>query len=182
MISNGTGTATAISYKGPDTTTATNLPITYTSGSPGVCTVDPTGKITVLTSGNCTITARQPGNDSYEAATDVSRTFVVTGPPSITTDSLPNGTYGSSYTTKLAATGGTSPYSKFTLASGTLPAGPTLADDGTISGTPTAATSQPISLEFTVTDSAAVTSVKKLFTITINKVMVTVTAGSYTRT
>ncbi|MBE0710962.1 MAG: putative Ig domain-containing protein [Candidatus Aminicenantes bacterium] len=53
----------------------------------------------------------------------------------VTTDWLPNGTEGQTYTQILGATGGTSPYT-WSLYSGVLPDGLTLAPNGTLSGTP----------------------------------------------
>ncbi len=63
----------------------------------------------------------------------------------ISPDSLPGGTVGSSYSQSLTASGGTAPYT-FTQ-TGNLPDGLTLGSDGTISGTPI----QTGSYNFTVT-------------------------------
>jgi len=52
-----------------------------------------------------------------------------------TTSPLPNGTSGVSYSTTLAATGGTPSYT-WALISGALPTGLTLSSNGTITGTP----------------------------------------------
>ncbi|MFI4879949.1 MAG: beta strand repeat-containing protein [Steroidobacterales bacterium] len=68
----------------------------------------------------------------------------------ITTSSLPNGRVGASYTTTLAAAGGTGAYT-WLLTSGTLPAGLTFSA-GTISGTPNA-TASATPLTFKVMDS-----------------------------
>jgi hypothetical protein len=65
---------------------------------------------------------------------------------SITTNSLPNGTYGASYNQAIAATEAGSSSFTFSLLAGTLPTGLTLAGDGTLSGTPRA----PGSFSFTV--------------------------------
>ena len=46
-----------------------NLPITYTSSSPYVATVDANGKVTLKSWGKTTITASYPGNDQYKPAT-----------------------------------------------------------------------------------------------------------------
>ena len=85
--------------------------------------------------------------------------------PSITTNTLPNGTVGVVYSQTLAATGGTTPYT-WTIASGTLPAGLSLSASGVISGTPTTA-GGPTSVTFKVTDSTGATATKAL-SITIN--------------
>lgn len=69
-----------------------------------------------------------------DATQDV--TILVVDPLVVTTTSLPNATYGSTYAATLAASGGVPPYT-WTVSSGGLPAGLTLAPDGTISGSPT---------------------------------------------
>jgi hypothetical protein len=63
------------------TATATSgLPVEFATTTPPVCTVS--GRtVTLIAAGSCTITAGQPGNDNYAAATTVSRTFAVTVPP-----------------------------------------------------------------------------------------------------
>jgi hypothetical protein len=86
---------------------------------------------------------------------------------SISTSSLPSGTYGVAYSTPLAATGGTGTYSSWALTAGTLPSGLSLnTTTGVISGTP-AATASATSLTFTVTDSQPTTSVGKVLALTI---------------
>ncbi|MBL8211354.1 MAG: putative Ig domain-containing protein [Bryobacterales bacterium] len=55
---------------------------------------------------------------------------------SITTTSLPSGTYNAPYSQTLAASGGSTPYT-FGLASGVLPQGVNLQPNGTIAGVPT---------------------------------------------
>ncbi|CAN7553000.1 DUF4347 domain-containing protein [Acidovorax sp. LjRoot117] len=58
-------------------TSDSGLSPTFTSGSPGSCSITPGGALTFLTAGNCTINADQAGNGSYLAATQVTRTFAV---------------------------------------------------------------------------------------------------------
>ena len=172
-ITNGSGTAGA--------TASSGLTVTYVSQTPDVCTVTSSGSIQVLSAGVCTLTASQPGNVDYEPALDVSISFNVTpGPPVVTTSSLPNGTYGTAYSTSLAAGAGTGVYSSYALVSGTLPAGLTFNSNGTITGTPTAATVSAVTLGFTVTDSGNTTSVTKSLTLTIARATLTVTAPSPT--
>ena len=63
------------------------------------------------------------------------------------TSSLPQAIVGTSYSTSLAASGGTAPY-QWSITVGALPAGLTLnAASGAISGTPTSATTAPITVE-----------------------------------
>lgn len=53
------------------------LPVTFTSSTTGVCTITPTGTLTFVTAGSCTIDADQAGNSTWNAATTVTRTFAV---------------------------------------------------------------------------------------------------------
>lgn len=68
-------------------TTDSGLTPTFTSSTTGVCTITSGGALTFVTAGSCTINADQPGDGSYLAATQVSRTFtvnpVVPGAPTI---------------------------------------------------------------------------------------------------
>ncbi len=75
---------------------------------------------------------------NWSAVVATFSTTAMTGPPpSITTNSLPNGTQNITYNTTLAASGGTTPYT-WSITVGSLPAGLTLASStGVISGTPT---------------------------------------------
>ncbi|MDI5840221.1 putative Ig domain-containing protein, partial [Shewanella xiamenensis] len=50
---------------------------TFTSSTPGVCTITSGGVLTFVTVGTCTINADQAGNASYLAAVQVSRSFSV---------------------------------------------------------------------------------------------------------
>jgi len=63
----------------PFTLTATassGLAVAFASNTPAVCSVSGTG-VTILAAGTCSITATQPGNSSYNAATPVTQTFTV---------------------------------------------------------------------------------------------------------
>jgi uncharacterized protein (TIGR03437 family) len=98
--------------------------------------------------------------------------------PTITPASLPNGSVGASYSTGLAATGGTPPYSSWTVSSGSLPPGLSLnAGTGVISGTPSTATGSPFSFFVTVKDNAGSTSLAVQFSIAIGT-GVTITTSS----
>src|SRR3984957_8394647 len=90
--------------------------------------------------------------DATNSANVGVKSFVLTVTPiSITTSSLPYGDVGASYTTSLAATGGTGTltwtltFSQSTL----LPPGLTLSSNGTISGTPTSAGAYVITVQAT---------------------------------
>jgi hypothetical protein len=96
---------------------------------------------------------------------------------SISTNSLPGGQVGASYSASLAATGGTSPY-HWALASGELPAGLTLAASGAITGTPsTAAGAAAIDIQVTDSGTPAQTSTRSL-TLTIAPKALSVSTSS----
>jgi hypothetical protein len=61
-----------------------NLPITFASTTPTVCTVaSGSATATTLLAGTCTITAAQSGSATYAAATTVSQSFAVSAIPAI---------------------------------------------------------------------------------------------------
>ena len=68
-------------------TSDSGLTPTFTSSTTGVCTITSGGAVTFVAAGTCTINADQPGNGSYLAATQVSRSFpvnaVIPGAPTI---------------------------------------------------------------------------------------------------
>jgi len=104
-------------------------------------------------------------NWSIVDATFIPAPAISSAPPSITTTSLPSGTQSTSYSSTLAATGGTAPYS-WSIVSGGLPAGLTLgASTGVIAGTPTGTGTSSFTIQ--VTDSKSLTATKSL-SITIN--------------
>jgi hypothetical protein len=59
-------------------TASSTLAVAYTSNTPTVCTVAPSGAIVLLAAGTCSITASQDGSDAYTAATSVTVAFTVT--------------------------------------------------------------------------------------------------------
>ncbi|WP_345064765.1 choice-of-anchor U domain-containing protein [Acidovorax lacteus] len=58
-------------------TASSGLPVSFSTGSAGVCTITTGGLLSFVATGNCTIHADQPGNSSYSAAPRVSHTFAV---------------------------------------------------------------------------------------------------------
>ena len=78
------GTAPALSA-----TATSGLTPTFSSSTPGVCTVTSVGALTFLSTGTCTVAADQAGDGTHEAALQVSRSFtvnaVVPGAPTIGT-------------------------------------------------------------------------------------------------
>ena len=121
-----------------------------------------TNKGTVTNNG--TLTNNGTINNSGTLPDDIDGTGTVNHAPTITTDSLPNGTEGTSYSQTLTATG-TAPIT-WSVTSGSLPTGLTLNEStGLISGTPT---SQGTS-NFTVTATNDYGSDSKEFTLTIGQ-------------
>jgi RHS repeat-associated protein len=57
-------------------TASSGLPVTFTSTTTTICTVSG-NTVTVVAAGTCTIQASQPGNSTYAAAPNVSRSFTV---------------------------------------------------------------------------------------------------------
>jgi putative Ig domain-containing protein len=91
----------------------------------------------------------------------------------VTTTSLPGATVGTSYSSSLAATGGTRSY-VWSIASGTLPAGLTFSG-GKVSGTPTTGGSQ--TLVFRATDTAGRVALSNPLTLTVYQVSITTEAA-----
>jgi hypothetical protein len=118
---------------------------------------------TPTAAGTSNVTVRVVDTDGFTASKALS--IAVTATLTITTSSpLPNGTYGTAYSTTLAASSGTTPYT-WLLIGGALPGGLSLnVTTGEISGTPTA--TGTFSFTIMVTDAASVT-VSKLFSLTI---------------
>jgi VCBS repeat-containing protein len=75
-------------------TSDSGLNPTFTSSTTGVCTITSLGVVTFLTAGTCIVNADQPGNGSYLAATQVTRSFTVNavlpGAPTIGTATAGN--------------------------------------------------------------------------------------------
>jgi hypothetical protein len=63
---------------GVSATATSGLTVAFTSSTTAVCTVSGT-TVTIVGAGTCTINANQPGNTSYNAAPQVSRSFTVFG-------------------------------------------------------------------------------------------------------
>ena len=130
----------------------------------------PTG-LTLNTSGTITGTPTSSGTYSFKATVKDSAsktataayTLAIAAPLKLSTSSVSGGTVGTSYSTTLAATGGTSPYT-WSLSSGSLPAGLSLSSAGVISGKPTASGSSTFSV--TVKDSASASATSS-FTLTV---------------
>lgn len=70
-------------------TSSSGLAVSFTSGSPSICTVSGATAVPVAP-GTCSISAHQPGNAFYHAAPDVTRTFSIA--PKATAGSTPGAT------------------------------------------------------------------------------------------
>lgn len=82
-----------VTVGGTPTVTATSAnpnsgnPVTYTSQTPGACSViATTGVVSALTVGTCTIAANQAGNASYSAAPSLTQSFPINGLPILNID------------------------------------------------------------------------------------------------
>jgi len=110
-------------------TASSGLPVSFTSNTTSVCTVSG-GTATFLQAGNCSITAAQPGNTNYNAATSVTQTFAVVSAQSAspTATAVVTGSHASGYTLTITVKNtGTGTASNVVLTAATL---------GTTSGTP----------------------------------------------
>ena len=91
-------------------TASSGLTVNFTSTTTSVCSVSGS-TVTILATGPCSITASQPGNASYAAATPVTRSFTVNPLPAPALSSPANGAAGVSLLPTLswsASTGATS--------------------------------------------------------------------------
>lgn len=77
-------------YQLTEAKASSGLPVSYAGDNDAVATVTPEGLITFVSAGTLTITASQPGNDRYSAASDTAQTFTISSatPQTITFDSL----------------------------------------------------------------------------------------------
>jgi uncharacterized protein (TIGR03437 family) len=89
---------------------SSGLAVTYSSNTPGVCTVSG-NMVSLLGTGTCSITASQAGNAAYNAAAPVTQTFAVKTtapqPQTINFSTIPSHTFGDQPFT-LSASGGAS--------------------------------------------------------------------------
>src|ERR671919_743020 len=61
----------------PDATATSDLPVSYSSSTTGVCTITDDDKARIVGAGTCTVTASQAGDADHSAAGDVTRSFSV---------------------------------------------------------------------------------------------------------
>ena len=140
---------------------ATNKKVRWSSDNEAVATVSEDGVVTAVAGGTAVITATT--HDGFFTASCTVTVNAPDAPPTITTDTLPNGKVGEAYSQTLTATG-TAPITW--SIDGGLPAGLSLnADTGEISGTPTAEGTAT----FTVKATNSAGSNTKELSITITK-------------
>lgn len=140
---------------------ATNKKVRWTSDNEAVATVSEDGVVTAVAGGTAVITATT--HDGLFTASCTVTVNAPDAPPTITTDTLPDGKVGEAYSQTLTATG-TAPITW--SIDGGLPAGLSLnADTGEISGTPTAEGTAT----FTVKATNSAGSNTKELSITITK-------------
>jgi alpha-tubulin suppressor-like RCC1 family protein len=144
--------------------TATGLPVGLTLSSDGYLRGTTTSGGDHLV--DLTIT------DAHGKTATKTLTLTVAVPLAITTTALPGALLGSSYSTDLAATGGTAPYS---WAAEGLPEGLALSTSGVLTGTPTAAGAYS-EVKITVTDQTGQTATVTL-SMAVTSVNVTAVAG-----
>ena len=141
---------------------ATNKKVRWTSDNETVATVSEDGVVTAVAGGTAVITATT--HDGLFTATCTVTVNAPDAPPTITTDTLPDGKVGEAYSQILTATG-TTPIT-WSIDGGNLPADLSLnKDTGEISGTPTA----DGTAKFTVKAENSAGSNTKELSITITK-------------
>jgi hypothetical protein len=137
--------------------------VTWSSSNTSVATIGTSGLATTVVSGETTITASQSGVSG-------NATLVVQNSPlTITTTSLPNGAVDSSYSSALAASGGTPSYVWSIVGeSESLPPGLSLnTNSGAIIGTPTTVGNFTFTAQVTDAGNPGQTATKQ-FSITIS--------------
>ncbi len=147
---------------------SSGLTPTFTSTTTAVCAITAAGKLAFNGSGTCTIAVDQPGDPSYNPATQVSQSFTVNPALSISTITLPSGTTGIAYSQTIAPTGGTAPIT-FAISTGTIPTGLTLTTAGVLSGTPPA--TGTFTFDVVATDAVGATAIQS-YTVNVTDSMV----------
>ncbi|HET9690469.1 MAG TPA: putative Ig domain-containing protein [Acidimicrobiales bacterium] len=133
-------------------TATSGLAVTYTSTTTSVCTVDPSGTVTALAAGTCTLTADQAGDSTWAPAAPVTENLTVAAAALTVSGAAGEGEVGAPYHAGLAPSGGQGPFA-WTVTAGTLPPGVTLDPaTGQLEGTATAPGSYPVTV--TVADAA----------------------------
>ena len=137
------------------------LPAGLSLSSSGAITGTPTA------SGNVSLNPQvtDSGNPALAWAGTVSLS-INTGPPSVTTTSLPNATVDTAYTQTLQATGGVPPY-QWSVTSGSLPNWATLDSAGRIRGVPSTTGSANFTVQATDSEYQPLTTATQVLRITV---------------
>lgn len=126
---------------------------------------------TPVAAGNTSFTVEVVDSEAVPASTAANLSISIQSELAVTSLSPPAGTVGVSYSTTLAATGGTPPYN-WALANGALPAGLSLSSGGVISGVPTAGGAGVFTVQVADAESSPQTAVA---TLTINVSLIAIT-------
>ncbi len=110
----------------------------------------------------------------------VTLTWSVAGPISVATSTLPAASVGVSYSTQLAAGGGTGS-ATWSVPSGMLPPGLSLSPDGVLSGVPTTVGSYPVSVAVTDGYSSATATLTLVVATPVTVTTTSLPSGSVTR-
>lgn len=110
-------------------------------------------KGTPTAAGDSSISVTVTDAQGKQASATLSIHIAAAGALTITTASLPSGTYAVAYSTSLQATGGSTPYA-FSITGGQIPAGLTLTSGGVLAGTPIVGDASS-TFTVTVTDAAS---------------------------
>jgi hypothetical protein len=101
-----TATENALTSLALSARASSGLPVSFTSTTPKVCTVSG-NTASLLFPGNCTIKASQAGDDSWESALPVHRTFTVgLATQTVTFPPIPNQKQGASFNLHATASSG----------------------------------------------------------------------------
>jgi hypothetical protein len=150
-----TFTATVTPATATGTVTFTDGSTTLGTGTIGSGTA--TYITTTLPAGPHSITASYGGDTNYNSSASPALGQTINAAPQVVTKALSSGTAGVSYSSTLAATGGTAP-STWSISSGSLPAGLSLnANTGAITGTPTVEGASNFTVQMTDADSITAT-------------------------
>ncbi|HLI63990.1 MAG TPA: Ig domain-containing protein, partial [Terriglobales bacterium] len=145
--------------------TAGTLPAGLKLSSQGVISGTPT------TAGTSSFTVKVMDSEPVPVGTTAAFSLTIKSTLTVTSQSLPAGTVGVSYSTTLAATGGVAPYT-WSITGGNLPAGLSLSSAGVISGTPTASGTANFTVQVADSESPAQTAQAQL-SITVNVITIT---------
>jgi alpha-tubulin suppressor-like RCC1 family protein len=146
----------------PAATSSSGFAVTYASSTGAVCLVTPGGSISFNNAGTCSITASQAGSANFDAAVDVTRSFIVTpGVNTITFPALANTTFASAPPVLAATSSSNLPVTYASTTASVCTATSTGAITFVKTGTCTITASQAGNANF-----VAATAVSRSFTVT----------------